>query len=55
MAWDFTSAEIIRTAIYVALAIVAFVICIKLLKFLLGIIIGFALTLALAYFYFFRF
>ncbi|MBR7107523.1 MAG: hypothetical protein IKC89_03805 [Lentisphaeria bacterium] len=53
MTWDFNTAEIIRTTIYVVLAIAGFIICIKLLKFLLGIIIGFVLTLVLAYIYFF--
>lgn len=46
--------EIIRIAIYVLLAVAGFIICIKLLKFLLGVILGFILTLVLAYFYFFQ-
>lgn len=52
MDFQWGTPDIIRSAIYILLAIAGFVICIKLLKLVFGIIIGFALTLFLAYMYF---
>lgn len=54
MAWEFSTPEVIRTAVYILLAVAGFIICIKVLKFMLGIILGFVVTLILAYFYFFQ-
>ena len=52
MDFSWELADIARTAIYLLLAVAGFIVCIKLLKLVVGIIIGFALTLFLAYMYF---
>ena len=52
MNFDLNAANIIRILIYVALSVAAFVILIRVLKFLAGVILGFAVTMFLAYLYF---
>ena len=52
MNFDLNAANIIRILFYVALSVAAFVILIRVLKFLAGVILGFAVTMFLAYLYF---
>lgn len=49
---DFNTANIIRLVIYIITAVIAFAVLIKFLKFVLGIIVGFVITLILAYLYY---
>ena len=52
MNFDISTANMIQLAIYVALAVVSFVVLIKFLKFVAGVIVGFAVTMILAYLYY---
>ncbi len=52
MNFDLNAANIIRILIYVALSVAAFIILTRVLKFVAGVILGFAVTLILAYLYF---
>ena len=52
MNFDWSAANIIRILIYVALSAAAFFILTRVLKFIAGVILGFAVTIFLAYLYF---
>ena len=52
MNFDISTTNIVQLAIYIAIAVAAFVVLIKLLKFAAGVILGFAVTMILAYLYY---
>lgn len=54
MNFDWNNIDIVRLAIYLALAIAGFVILIKVLKFAAGMLFGFIVTLILAALYYFK-
>lgn len=54
MNFNWNNIDIVRLAIYLALAIAGFVILIKVLKFAAGMLFGFIVTLILAALYYFK-
>ena len=54
MNFDLNNINIVRLAIYLVMAIAGFVVLIRVLKFVAGVILGFVVTLALAAMYYFK-
>lgn len=54
MNFDLANIDFVRLAIYLVVAIAGFVVLIKVLKFVAGIIFGFVVTLILAAMYYFK-
>ena len=54
MNFDLNNINIVRLAIYLVMAIAGFVVLIKVLKFVAGVILGFVVTLILAAMYYFK-
>ena len=54
MNFDLNNIDFVRLAIYALMAVAGFVVLIRLLKFVAGVILGFAVTLILAALYYFK-
>ena len=54
MNFDLNNIDFVRLAIYALMAVAAFAVLIRLLKFVAGVILGFAVTLILAALYYFK-
>ena len=54
MNFDLNNIDFVRLAIYALMAVAGFVVLRRLLKFVAGVILGFAVTLILAALYYFK-
>jgi len=54
MNFDLNNINFVRLAIYLVMAIAGFAVLIRVLKFVAGVILGFAVTLILAAMYYFK-
>ena len=55
MEFDLSGPGLIRLAIYLIISVAGFILAVKLLRFIAGVILGIVLTLVMAYLYWTRF